>query len=90
MLTQLHKPAFWRFFYGMARAGGAKPTAIEGAEHFAAGDELDVPGQAEVIATPGHTPGHLLLPVRRQGPCCSPATLLTTSNPLQPAASLPR
>ena len=57
-MTQLHKPAFWRFFYGMARAGGAKPTAIEGAEHFAAGDELDVPGKPRVIATPGHTPGH--------------------------------
>ncbi len=58
LVTQLHKPAFWRFFFGMARAGGAKPTAIEGAEHFADGDELDVPGKPLVVATPGHTPGH--------------------------------
>jgi glyoxylase-like metal-dependent hydrolase (beta-lactamase superfamily II) len=57
-VTQLHKPAFWRFFYGMARAGGARPTAIEGAEHFGDGDELDVPGKPRVVATPGHTPGH--------------------------------
>jgi len=58
LLTQLHKPAFWRVFGGLARAGAAKPEAIEDAEHFNHGDRLDVPGGPHVVHTPGHTPGH--------------------------------
>ena len=58
LLTQLHKPAFWRVFGGLARAGAAKPEAIEGAEHFNHGDRLDVPA-ARTWSTPRATrPGH--------------------------------
>ncbi len=81
-VTQLHKPAFWRFFYGMARAGGAKPTAIEGAEHFTAGDELDVPGSPQVIATPGHTPGHCSFLFAGHG-ALFVGDSMCTSNPLR-------
>jgi glyoxylase-like metal-dependent hydrolase (beta-lactamase superfamily II) len=58
LVREMWRPAFWRFFGGMARAGGAKPTKIEGAETFSEGAVLDVPGQPRVIGTPGHTLGH--------------------------------
>lgn len=45
----------------MARAGGARPPKIEGAETFADGDLLDVPGRPRVVHTPGHTAGHCVL-----------------------------
>ena len=57
-VREMWRPSFWRFFGGMARAGGAKPTKIEGAETFANGEQLDVPGRPRVVATPGHTAGH--------------------------------
>jgi glyoxylase-like metal-dependent hydrolase (beta-lactamase superfamily II) len=57
-VREMWRPAFWRFVGGMARAGGARPTKFEHAETFGDGDQLDVPGSARVLATPGHTPGH--------------------------------
>ena len=47
LITQLSKPAFWRFVGGKARAGSMSPAAIDGAENFAHGDRLDVPGSPE-------------------------------------------
>jgi glyoxylase-like metal-dependent hydrolase (beta-lactamase superfamily II) len=58
VLGQAWRPALWRFFGGMMRAGGAKPSKIDDAQTFTHGDVLDVPGSPRVIATPGHTPGH--------------------------------
>lgn len=58
LITQLYKPAFWRFVGGKARAGSMSPAAIDGAENFAHGDRLDVPGSPRIVHTPGHTPGH--------------------------------
>jgi len=81
LVTQLYKPAFWRFFFGMARAGGAKPIPIEGAEHFAAGDRLDVPGSPQAIATPGHTPGHCSFLFAEHG-ALFVGDSMCTSNPL--------
>ena len=52
-VREMWRPSFWRFFGGMARAGGAKPTKIEGADTFANGEQLDVPGRPRVVATPG-------------------------------------
>src|SRR3954466_6145343 len=34
LLPLMWRPAFWRFFGGMARMGGAKPAKVEGAETF--------------------------------------------------------
>jgi glyoxylase-like metal-dependent hydrolase (beta-lactamase superfamily II) len=82
LVSQMYKPAFWRFFFGMARAGGAKPTSLEGAEHFAGDDELDVPGKPRVIATPGHTPGHCSFLFPEHGVLFT-GDSMTTSNPLQ-------
>jgi glyoxylase-like metal-dependent hydrolase (beta-lactamase superfamily II) len=61
LLPLLPRPRFWRFMGHMARGGGAKPEAIEGAETFSDGDALDVPGSPRVVATPGHTRGHSAL-----------------------------
>jgi glyoxylase-like metal-dependent hydrolase (beta-lactamase superfamily II) len=58
LLREAWRPAVWRFFWGMVRAGGAKPSKIEDAQTFTSDDVLDVPGSPRVIATPGHTPGH--------------------------------
>jgi len=63
----LWRPALWRFMGHMARAGGARPTPIEGAETFTDGDVLDVPGSPRVVHTPGHTDGHCALLFERQG-----------------------
>lgn len=61
LVPYMWRPAFWRFFGAMARQGGAKPPKVEGAENFAGGDVLDVPGRPRVVHTPGHTPGHSAL-----------------------------
>jgi glyoxylase-like metal-dependent hydrolase (beta-lactamase superfamily II) len=58
LVPRMWRPRFWRFFGGMARAGGAKPPPVEDAETFSGGDVLDVPGRPRVVHTPGHTPGH--------------------------------
>jgi glyoxylase-like metal-dependent hydrolase (beta-lactamase superfamily II) len=49
---------FWKVMGHMARGGGGRPPKIEGAETFADGDVLDVPGRPRAIHTPGHTDGH--------------------------------
>jgi glyoxylase-like metal-dependent hydrolase (beta-lactamase superfamily II) len=55
------RPAFWRFMGHMARRGGAKAPAVEGAERFTDGAVLDVPGKPRAVHTPGHTNGHCVL-----------------------------
>jgi glyoxylase-like metal-dependent hydrolase (beta-lactamase superfamily II) len=55
------RPRFWKVMGHMARGGGAKPPKIEGAETFADGDVLDVPGRPRAVHTPGHTDGHCAL-----------------------------
>jgi glyoxylase-like metal-dependent hydrolase (beta-lactamase superfamily II) len=67
LLRELWRPALWRFFGGMARAGGARPTRFTGAQTFAAGEVLDVPGSPRALATPGHTPGHCAFLFERHG-----------------------
>jgi glyoxylase-like metal-dependent hydrolase (beta-lactamase superfamily II) len=66
-VREMWRPAFWRFMGAMALHGGARPAKIEGAETFADGDELDVPGHPRVVHTPGHTLGHCALLFERQG-----------------------
>ncbi len=61
ILGELWRPMLWRTFIKMARDGGARPPKVEGAETFAHGDVLDVPGSPRVVGTPGHTPGHCAL-----------------------------
>jgi glyoxylase-like metal-dependent hydrolase (beta-lactamase superfamily II) len=61
VLPLMWRPAFWRFMGHMARSGGAKPAAVQGAETFTDGAVLDVPGRPRAVHTPGHTDGHCVL-----------------------------
>jgi glyoxylase-like metal-dependent hydrolase (beta-lactamase superfamily II) len=61
VLANLWRPAAIKVLAHTLRNGGAKPSNVEGAETFGAGDVLDVPGRFTVIHTPGHTPGHCAL-----------------------------
>ena len=81
LVPLMSRPAFWRFMGGMARRGGARPPKIEGAETFADGDVLDVPGRPRVIHTPGHTPGHSALLFEDRG-ALFVGDALCTWNPL--------
>jgi glyoxylase-like metal-dependent hydrolase (beta-lactamase superfamily II) len=67
LLPYLRRPGAWRLFGHLASAGGARPPKVEGAETFADGDVLDVPGAPRVVHTPGHTPGHCVLLFERPG-----------------------
>jgi glyoxylase-like metal-dependent hydrolase (beta-lactamase superfamily II) len=60
LLANLWRPSVLRIVGHMLR-NGAKPAKVEGAETFADGDVLDVPGRPRVVHTPGHTPGHCAL-----------------------------
>ena len=44
MLPYLWRPPFLKFIAHLARYGGLRPTAVEGAETFSGDDVLDVPG----------------------------------------------
>lgn len=61
LLPYLWRPAVWRLFGHMTRRGGARPPSIEGAETYADGELIDVPGRPRAVHTPGHTPGHCVL-----------------------------
>jgi len=60
LLPWLLRPTPWRLFGHMIRRGG-RPAKVEGAETFAAGSELDVPGRPVAHETPGHTDGSCAL-----------------------------
>ena len=64
ILANLWRPATLKVLAHTLRHGGAKPARIEGAETFADGDVLDVPGDLRVVHTPGHTAGHCALLAR--------------------------
>jgi glyoxylase-like metal-dependent hydrolase (beta-lactamase superfamily II) len=67
VLANLWRPVTLKVLGHTLRHGGAKPARVAGAETFADGDVLDVPGRFRVIHTPGHNPGHcaLLAPPHR-------------------------
>jgi glyoxylase-like metal-dependent hydrolase (beta-lactamase superfamily II) len=61
LLSLAWRPGFWRLIRHFAKFGGLKQRGVGGADTFADGDVLDVPGGPRVIHTPGHTPGHCAL-----------------------------
>ena len=56
LLPYVRSKHFRRFILAMMKGG--KPTKVTGAETFADGAVLEVPGSPRVIHTPGHTAGH--------------------------------
>ena len=52
------RPAFVRFFHALMQDGAGDVEPIAGVNTFTDGQVLDVPGQPEVIHTPGHRIGH--------------------------------
>jgi glyoxylase-like metal-dependent hydrolase (beta-lactamase superfamily II) len=61
LLPYLRRGVPWRLGVHLGRLGGARPTAVEGAETYSDGDVLDVPGSPRAVHTPGHTPGQCVL-----------------------------
>jgi len=67
MLPYLRHAMAWRLLWHLVRTGGARIPPVEEVETFADGDVLDVPGRPRVVATPGHTKGHVAFHLERQG-----------------------
>jgi glyoxylase-like metal-dependent hydrolase (beta-lactamase superfamily II) len=61
LLSVAWRPGFWRLIGHFAKHRGLKQRGVPGADTFADGDVLDVPGSPRVVHTPGHTPGHCAL-----------------------------
>jgi glyoxylase-like metal-dependent hydrolase (beta-lactamase superfamily II) len=51
-------PAMWKLLYLFVRNGAFRTPRIETVTTFTDG-ELDVPGRPRIVATPGHSPGHV-------------------------------
>jgi len=66
LLPYLRHPAAWKLLSIFARGGALKPPKIGEVTTFTGGD-LDVPGRPRVIATPGHSPGHVVFHLPDRG-----------------------
>lgn len=66
ILPYLRHPTAWRLLVHLARGGALRPPSVADPVHFAAGDELDVPGRPRVVHTPGHTEGHCVFLFERK------------------------
>jgi glyoxylase-like metal-dependent hydrolase (beta-lactamase superfamily II) len=80
LLPYLRQPAVWKLFAMGARNGAMKTTKIAELSTFTDGD-LDVPGRPRVIATPGHSPGHVSFHLPDRGVLIA-GDALCTYNPL--------
>ena len=58
LVPKLRRPAATRFVLQATAQGFLTPKWVDRVEPFDTGDELDVPGRPQVVATPGHTEGH--------------------------------
>jgi glyoxylase-like metal-dependent hydrolase (beta-lactamase superfamily II) len=81
LLPHLRRPATWRLFAHLIANGGARPPRIQEVTTFTDGEVLDVPGRPRVIATPGHTLGHVALHFTDHGVLFS-GDEIVTRNPL--------
>ena len=60
-LLNAWRPSTLKITTHVLRRAGGLPLPVKGAETYADGAELDVPGRLRVVHTPGHTPGHCVL-----------------------------
>jgi glyoxylase-like metal-dependent hydrolase (beta-lactamase superfamily II) len=82
VLRHLWRPAAWSLISHFATNGGGRPHAIADVDTFTDGEVLDVPGRLRVIATPGHTYGHVVLVLEREGGVMFTGDALCSRNPL--------
>jgi glyoxylase-like metal-dependent hydrolase (beta-lactamase superfamily II) len=61
VLYPFRYPRGARILVGMARAGAWRVQGVRNCEHLAPGAGSAIPGQPQVIFTPGHTAGHCAL-----------------------------
>ena len=80
MLGYFRHRQTWRLLAMGLRNGAIKPVKIAEVAPFGEG-ELDVPGRPRVIATPGHSPGHVVFHFAEQGAVIA-GDALCTWNPL--------
>jgi len=59
LVPQLRRGAAMRFVLQATVQGFMTPKWVREVDAFDTGDELDVPGRPRVVATPGHTEGHV-------------------------------
>lgn len=64
---QSWRPSMARYLWHTVAAGGARYRPVAQVEALAGDTVLDVPGHPRVIATPGHTAGHLCVHVEDRG-----------------------
>ena len=81
MAPYLRHRATWRLLAAAARLGGMRPTKIADVATFAGEDALDVPGRPRIVATPGHSPGHVAFHFPDRGVLIA-GDALCTYNPL--------
>ncbi len=67
LLPTLWRPSALGFVLHATAHGFMTPTWVTDVTPFDTGDRLDVPGRLRVIATPGHTEGHVSLLLEDQG-----------------------
>jgi glyoxylase-like metal-dependent hydrolase (beta-lactamase superfamily II) len=82
VLKHLWRPTAWGLITHFATNGGGRPKRIADVATFTDGDVLDVPGRPRVIATPGHTYGHVVFLLERDGGVLFTGDALCGRNPL--------
>jgi len=78
IVTYLWRPATLRLIAHFA-ANGVRTPRIADVATFTDGDVLDVPGRPRVIATPGHTYGHVALHFADRGVLCTGDAMCSTN-----------
>ena len=82
VLKYMWRPSAWSLIAHFATNGGGRPRRIADVDTFTDGEVLDVPGRPRVIATPGHTYGHVVLVLEREGGVMFTGDALCSRNPL--------
>jgi glyoxylase-like metal-dependent hydrolase (beta-lactamase superfamily II) len=67
LVPQLRRGSAMKFVLHATAQGFLTPKWVKDVQPFDSGEELDVPGHPTVVATPGHTQGHVSLHFKGRG-----------------------